>query len=158
MLSYKAIDFRSIRLLIFTLNSKQTDYYRFMAFDNMMMMEAPMMMEAAAAPVADGAGASPPALQEVRKFFPETWIYDCSDSGFVHFLIPICFASSSLFVYHRYNISTIFILKLVGKPGPISLLKAHFIVSFHSTFFYSLLSRFEECNVCPSSYGRRTSS
>ncbi len=47
-----------------------------------MIMDAMPMMEAGS--VAESVSVAPPTSQAVRKYFPETWIYDCFDSGFVH--------------------------------------------------------------------------
>lgn len=44
------------------------------AFDGMPVMEA----------MAGGSAALPPSTA-VRKYFPETWIWDCADSVFVSF-------------------------------------------------------------------------
>lgn len=54
-----------------------------------------MAMAGAAAPVAemadaDGSASVSPVTSEVRKYFPETWIWDCFDSGFVPSLCCIC--------------------------------------------------------------------
>lgn len=55
----------------------------------MMFDAVPMMAMAgpAPAPPMDGGSVATPTTTAVRKYFPETWIWDCQNSGFVPTLV-----------------------------------------------------------------------
>lgn len=65
-----------------------------------MMFDAmPMMAAAAPAPAPEIASAAPPTAQAVRKYFPETWKWECSNSGFVHSMIWLSLWILSFFFF-----------------------------------------------------------